>query len=267
MNGLCRRCRQPGHMARECTSRRPTSFLSDPVPVADLSAPDQSAPVPGMPESASAVVDESAAADTSDVPDASMSDGDDSDCASEPGSCSGDEEVLCMVPTSVLASHARKRSAPSPPPASQKTCCPDEPSVDLRDNELSPPSEVPGTPESASAVVTSPVSGTPVSASAGTPVSASAVTSPGPESESSRPTSFASFVKDSADEVVRLDFGSLTRDVQFGSTCFEIDRYIMYRRGDIVRPKTSPSGKKFPLRGRPYPIHQLPAGVPMEFPK
>ena len=74
LNGLCRRCRQPGHMARECTSRRPTSFLSDPVPVADPSAPDQSAPVPGMPESASAVVDESAAADASEVPDASMSD-------------------------------------------------------------------------------------------------------------------------------------------------------------------------------------------------
>ena len=271
LNGLCRRCRQPGHMARECTSRRPTSFLSDPVPVADLSAPDQSAPVPGMPESASAVVDESAAADASDVPDASMSDGDDSDCASEPGSCSGDEEVLRMVPTSVLASHARKRSAPSPPPASQKTFCSDEPSVDLRDNELSPPSEVPGTSESASAVVTSPVSGTPESASSvtwrdiasGKPEIASAESSLPTYWESSRSTSFGSFVNDSADEVVRLDFGRLTRDVQFDSTCFEIDRYIMYRRGDIDRPETSPS--RMFVKGRALP--RLPAGVPLQFPK
>ena len=278
LNGLCRRCRQTGHMARECTSRRPSSFLSDPV--ADLSAPDQSAPVPGMPESASAVVDESAAADASDVPDASMSD-DDSDCASEPGSSSGDEEVLRLVPTSVLASRARKRSAPSPPPAGQKTFCSDEPSVDLRDNELSPLSDVPGTPESASAVVTSPgpVPGTPESASTvvtwcdlaspGKPEIASAVvvteseSSPPTYWESSRSTSFGSFVNDSTNEVVRLDFGRLTRDVQFDSTCFEIDRYIMYRRGDIDRPETS-SSRMF-AKGRVLP--RLPAGAPLQFPK
>ena len=275
LNGLCRRCRQPGHMARECTSRRPLSFLSDPV--ADLSAPDQSAPVPGMPESASAGVDESAAADASGLPDDSMSDGDDdSDCASEPGSCSGDEEVLRMVPTSVLASHARKRSASSPPPASQKTFCSDEPSVDLRDNELSPPSDVPGTPVSASTVDNespqSDVPGMPVSASAvvtspspapGTPEPASTVV----ESESFCSTSFATFVEDSAGEVVRLDCGSLTRGVQFDSTCFEIDRHIMYRRGDVARPRPR-QAREFPLRGRPNSAtHQVPAGVPMEFPK
>ena len=262
LNGLCRRCRQPSHMARECTSRRPSSFLSDPV--ANLSAPDQSAPVPGMPESASAVVDESAAADASAVPDASMSDGDDdSDCASEPGFCSGDEEVLRLVPTSVLASQARKRSAPSPLPASQKTFCPDEPPVDLWDNELSPPSDVPGTPESASAVVTSPdlVPGKPEIASA--VVVAESESSPPTYWESSRSTTSGSFVKDSTDEIVRLDFGRLTRDVQFDSTCFEIDHYILYRRGDIDRPETS-SSRMF-AKGRALP--RLPAGVPLQFPK
>lgn len=165
-NGLCRRCRQPGHMARECSLRRTS------VDPAVSSVPD---PVAGVDPSISE--DE---ADPDYVPSS----------ASEPGSCSGDEEVLRSVPTSVLAARVRKRSAPPAVPS-------DESSVDLRDNELSPVSEpastVPGTPESASAVVApdsgsapavpDPVPGTPVSASTvvvpdGTPVSASAESKP-----------------------------------------------------------------------------------------
>ena len=180
LNGLCRRCRQPGHMARECSSRRP-SLVPDASSVAD---PD-----------ASSVPDVSVSDPVAGVDPAMSEDEDDPDyvpsSASEPGSCSGDEEVLRSVPTSVLAARARKRSAP---PA-------DESSDDLRDNELSPPSDpgpVSGTPESASAVVSDPVPvpdpvpGTPESASAvvtsdpvpvpdpvpGTPVSASAVVVP-----------------------------------------------------------------------------------------
>ena len=175
LNGLCRRCRQPGHMARECSSRRP-SLVPDASSVAD---PD-----------ASSVPDVSVSDPVAGVDPAMSEDEDDPDyvpsSASEPGSCSGDEEVLSSVPTSVLAARARKRSAP---PA-------DESSDDLRDNELSPPSDpVSGTPESASAVsdpVPDPVPGMPESASAvvtsdrvpvpdpvpGTPVSASAVVVP-----------------------------------------------------------------------------------------
>ena len=138
-NGLCRRCRQPGHMARECPSRR------TPVVPAASTVPD---PVAGA--------DPSASEDEAD-PDYVLS------SASESGSCSGDEEVLRSAFTAVLT--ARKRSSPSV----------DESSVDLRDNELSPASSVPGTPEFASAVVVpnsvpapvlDPVPGTPVSASA-----------------------------------------------------------------------------------------------------
>ena len=167
-------------MARECSSRRP-SLVPDASSVAD---PD-----------ASSVPDVSVSDPVAGVDPAMSEDEDDPDyvpsSASEPGSCSGDEEVLRSVPTSVLAARARKRSAP---PA-------DESSDDLRDNELSPPSDpgpVSGTPESASAVVSDPVPvpdpvpGTPESASAvvtsdpvpvpdpvpGTPVSASAVVVP-----------------------------------------------------------------------------------------
>ena len=170
-NGLCRRCSQPGHMARECSFRR-----SSVVPAAS-SVPDVSDPVAGADLSIS---------EDEDDPDYVLS------SASESGPCSDDEEVLRSVPTSVLAAQARKRSAPPAVPS-------DESSVDLRDNELSPASDpvdpVPGTPESASAVVASdPVPGTPESASAvvpdpvpvasvpdpvpGTPVSASAVVVP-----------------------------------------------------------------------------------------
>ena len=99
-NGLCRRCRQPGHMARECSLRRMS------VDPAVSSVPD---PVAGVDPSISE--DE---ADPDYVPSS----------ASEPGSCSGDEEVLRSVPTSVLAARVRKRSAPPAVPS-------DESSVDL----------------------------------------------------------------------------------------------------------------------------------------
>ena len=179
-NGLCRRCSQPGHMARECSFRR-----SSVVPAAS-SVPDVSDPVAGADLSFS---------EDEDDPDYVLS------SASESGPCSGDEEVLRSVPTSVLAARARKRSAPPAVPS-------DESSVDLRDNELSPASDpvdpVPGTPESASAVVASdPVPGTPESASAvvpdpvpvasvpdpvpGTPVSASAVVVPDVKTSVSKP--------------------------------------------------------------------------------
>ena len=183
-NGLCRRCSQPGHMARECSFRRTSvdpavSSVPDPVAGADPSISEDEADPDYVPSS-----------------------------ASEPGSCSGDEEVLRSVPTSVLAARVRKRSAPPAVPS-------DESSVDLRDNELSPVSElastVPGTPESASAVVApesgsapavpDPVPGTPVSASAvavpdGTPVSASAESS-GSKPKKKKPRSSQSAVASS----------------------------------------------------------------------
>ena len=139
-NGVCRRCRQPGHMARECSFRR-----SSVVPAESSEVPSD--PVPGVDHTMS---------DDEDDPDYVPS------CASDPGSCSGDEEVLRSTPTSVLAALVRK--CPAPP----AVLC-DESSVDLRNNELSPASTVdpvPGTPESASAVVSDPVPSTPESASA-----------------------------------------------------------------------------------------------------
>ena len=296
-NGLCRRCSQPGHMARECSFRR-------------SSAADVSDPVAGVDPSVS---------EDEDDPDYVLS------SASESGACSGDEEVLRSVPTSVLAARARKRSAPPAVPS-------DESSVDLRDNELSPPSDpvdpVPGTPESASAVVASdpvpvpdPVPGTPESASAvvpdpvpvpvpGTPVSASAAKSsvsppakessgskprkkkpraaasssaksasvksapvkstpakstsvPGPPFstywEASRRTGFGYVLEDCTGDPVYFDFGRFSRSIEIESTTFEYDRFVQYVHHDVDRPY---------LWHTRTPRHkQLPAGTPLEFPK
>ena len=280
LNGLCRRCRQPGHMARECSSRRLTSVPSDPVA-------DQSAPV----------ADESAASAAG--VDASMSDEDDPDyvpsSASEPGVCSGDEEGFRLVPTSVLASQARKRSAPF-----------DESSVDLRDNELSPPPAVPGTPEPASAVVvsdsgTAPAVPDPVPpVTPGTPVSASAVVVPAPVPRKKKPRSSRSAVaspptefsfesppvvladrsppaawsrdthtfweataftgcglnvRDCTGDAVYMDFGHLTRGIKRDLTSFEEDRLDAYVHYSLSR-STAPGSPTC-----------LPPGTPLKFPE
>ena len=293
-NGLCRRCSQPGHMARECSFRR--SSVSTP---AASSVPDVPDPVAGVVLAMSEDEDE-------DDPDYVLS------SASEPGTCSGDEEVLRSVPTSVLAARARKRSALPAVPS-------DESSVDLRDNELSPASDpvdpVPGMPESASTVVASdPVPGTPESASAvvasvpdpvpGTPVSASAVVVPdstpvssvpkpkkrrprssqaaatsasaestpvesapvkstpvaGPPKRSfwevSRCTGFGYVVSDGCGASVRLDFGRLSRSIEIESTTFEFDRFVKYVHHGVGRVPVRP----------PKTLYLSP-GTPLEFPK
>ena len=312
LNGLCRRCQQPGHMARECSSRRPNvDASSDPV---------TSDPVAGVDHTMS---------DDEDDPDYVLS------SASEPGSCSSDKEVLCSVLTSVLSARARKRSAP---PA-------DESSVDLRDNELSAASTlnpVPGTPESASAVVppavpvvpdSTPVSprpkprkkkprssqpavasspaksvpvdqstpdqSTPVQSAPSAPVKSSPVdqsspvdlstpvrscpllstpidqpTPPESTAHLSRPvnpcywspqkstfwaatrrTGFGYTVDDGTGSTVYLDFGRLSRAVQYESTSFEFDRFVKYVHHDVGRI-TAPSR-----------VTYLRPGTSLEFPK
>ena len=262
-NGLCRRCSQPGHMARECSFRRSSVSTPAASSVPDVSVSD---PVAGV---------DPAMSEDEDDPDYLPS------SASEPGSCSGDEEVLRSVSTSVLAARARKRSAPPV----------DESSVDLRDNELSPASDpVPGTPESASAVVSSdpvsasadpvpdPVPGTPVSASAvvvpdstpvpkpkkrkppppqaaeasvpaestpveSTPVKSAPVPRPPRRTfwEATRRTGFGFVVFDGTGASVYLDFGRLSRSVQGDSTSFEFDRFVKYVHHGVGRvPIRSP---------------------------
>ena len=265
-NGLCRRCSQPGHMARECSFRRSSASTPAASSVPDVSVSD---PVAGV---------DPAMSEDEDDPDYVPS------SASEPGSCSGDEEVLRSIPTSVLAARARKRSAPPV----------DESSVDLRDNELSPASDpVPGTPESASAVVASDpspdfVPGTPVSASAvvvpdstpvpkpkkrkprpppaakapvpaeSTPVESTPVTRSPRRTfwEATRRTGFGYVVADGTGASVYLDFGRLSRSIEIESTSFEYDRFVKYVHHGVGR---------VPVRS-PDTVYLSP-GTPLEFPK
>ena len=286
LNGLCRRCHQPGHMARECTSRRPFS----------------SVPVPGMPESTSAVVDESAAADVSDVPDASMSDSDDDpDCASEPGSCSGDEEVSrasCLV---TLTSALRKRSlsetqaelvgaldsgepVPGFPPSSFGGSQPSLSDLEASDPVFDPApgmpesasavvAAVPGTPEPASAVVTDPVS-----RSLPRPKKRKFVDLPpsgfSPQQELAvlaRPyhgilprTSYAYVCADAVkpDVPVVMDFGYLTRSVVADYCSFELDRFVKYVHRDHSRSVASSIFSSDVV----VSTESLPAGTPAKFP-
>ena len=284
-NGLCRRCSQPGHMARECSFRR-----SSVVPAAS-SVPDVSDPVAGADLSIS---------EDEDDPDYVLS------SASESGPCSGDEEVLRSVPTSVLAARARKRSAPPAVPS-------DESSVDLRDNELSPASDpvdpVPGTPESASAVVASdPVPGTPESASAVVPdpvpvpsvpdpvktsvskprkkkprpsksavasspaKSSSVKSTPVAESppltywEATRNTGRGSVVRDCTGAQVYFDFGRLTHSIEIESTTFEYDRFVKYVHHNVSRPYLVTPDYIEAVTRAPLTTRLLP-GTPLEFPK
>ena len=291
LNGLCRRCRQPGHMARECSSRRPSLDASSVADPAASSVPDVSVsdPVAGV---------DPAMSEDEDDPDYVPS------SASEPGSCSGDEEVLRSVPTSVLAARARKRSAP---PA-------DESSDDLRDNELSPPSDpVSGTPESASAVsdpVPDPVPGTPESASAvvtsdsvpvpdpvpGTPVSASAVVVPDstpvpkPKKRKPRPPDAAAASVPAESTPVESTpvtrppsrtFWEATRRTGFGFTVNDgtgASVYLDFGRlsRSVEIESTSFEYDRFVkyvhhgvgrVPHRPPPTVYLSAGTPLEFPK
>ena len=255
-NGLCRRCSQPGHMARECSFRRSSVSTPAASSVPDVSVSD---PVAGV---------NPAMSEDEDDPDYVPS------SASEPGSCSGDEEVLRSVPTSVLAARARKRSAPPV----------DESSVDLRDNELSPASDlVPGTPVSASAVVvpdstpvpkpkkrkprppqaaeasvpaeSTPVESTPVES---TPVKSCPVPRPPRRTfwEATRRTGFGFVVFDGTGASVYLDFGRLSRSVEGDSTSFEFDRFVNYVHHGVGR---------VPIRS-PDTVYLSP-GTPLEFPK
>ena len=96
-NGLCRCCSQPGHMARERSFCR-SSIV--PAPAASY-VPDIPDFVPHLSDSVQRLTDPVA-----DVNPSISEDEADPDyvvsSASESGSCSGDEEVLRSVPTSVL---------------------------------------------------------------------------------------------------------------------------------------------------------------------
>ena len=275
-NGVCRRCRLPGHMARECPSRRST--------VEPASA------APSVPETSSVADPRMSEDEEADDPDYVSS------TASEPGSCSGDDEVIQW---STALSPGRERSF-SESDTSIFVFCDEEETESTVDPvpgkpviafAASTPAAPVGssTPVSASAVSTPvPVStpavpdgsGTPVSASAGptpavsvpvkpsVPVSGRKKPPPPAVAPSTEPIPsfwdrtrrrcFAFGGVDAAGESISLEFGTLTRSILRDSSTFEIDRFYKYRDRLVRRPYQAP---------RNVPNLSLRAGTPLKFPK
>lgn len=271
-NGLCRRCSQPGHMARECSSRR-VSVATSP---ATASGATSSATVSGA---------TSPAPVSGDDPLMSTADGEDQDyvyfSASESDvhsdeeeatdACSGDEEVLrsaAMVKD--IASRMRKRALSESFIDHVQSA---ESSVSLpapADSQLSlfsdaPESSVPVPPD-------------PVPRSVHPPRKKKCVDLPpsgfSPQQVAdalTRPysgilprTSYAYVCPDPVNLAVPvvMDFGSLTRSVVADSCTFELDRFVKYVHRKFSRVVASPNfASNVVVSAEP-----LPAGTPAKFP-
>lgn len=263
LNGLCRRCHQAGHVARECREpRRRQSTVQN--------------------ESLSVLVDSSEVADSND--DANEVEFESCDESDDVSSISEGEEVLASGDESVLAEGGvdppPRRSVPATVPAEGST--PDLPSRRLVTESSPPPvsssvvvssavvtpvvsskvsvgppdpkslvksSEVPKSPVKSSEVPKPPAK-SPVKSpeSSELPVKSSAV--PKWSSESERVASgvskalvpksitrYALVFKDreSTCGVSRIDFGGLTKDIIRDKFCFEYNRFINYVHRDCPR--------------------------------
>ena len=258
LNGLCRRCRQPGHLARECSSRR-VSATVDPVPASGVDPP-------------------MSVADEEEDPEYVCS------SASEPGDCSGDEEVVRGASLVELASRMRKRAlsesfvdvsaviesgdlstfAESSLGGSQPSL---SSAVEPFDLAVSEPS-VPAVPES-----------DPVPRSLPPPQEKKRFVDLPPSDFSSeqvadaliRPyngilprTSYAHVCPDAVkpDVPVVMDFGYLTRSVLADYCTFELDRFVKYVHRKFTRVVASPV---FPSSVA-VSVESLPIGTPAKFP-
>ena len=296
-NGVCRRCRLPEHMARECPSRRSTV--------------ERASAAPSVPEASSVPVADPRMSEDDEVDDPDYV----PSTASEPGSCSGDDTVIQwsdgIMPgrkgsysesdTSifVFCDEGETESTVDPVPGKPVIAsAASTPAVPVGSGTpvsasavstpvlVSTPAVCSGTPVSASAAST-PVfvtgSGTPVSASAGptpasVPVKPSVPVSgrkkPPPPAVAPSPTEpsqsqpsfwdrtrrrcFAFGGVDAAGESISLEFGTLTRSILRDSSTFEIDRFYKYRDRLVCRPYQS---------SRNVPNLSLRAGAPLKFPQ
>ena len=264
--GLCRRCSQPGHMARECSFRRSSVSTSAASSVPDVSV---SGPVAGV---------DPAMSEDEDDPDFVCS------SASEPGDCSGDEEVVHGASLVELASRMRKRALSETfvdvsaviesgdlSYLSQSSLGGSQPSLssaaEPSDPAVSEPS-VPAVPES-----------DPVPRSLPPPQKKKRFVDLPPSGFSSeqvadaliRPyngilprTSYAHVCPDAVkpDVPVVMDFGYLTRSVLADYCTFELDRFVKYVHRKFTKVVASPVF----VSSVAVSVESLPAGTPAKFP-
>ena len=255
LNSLCRRCRQPGHMAWECSSRR-LSATVDPVPASGVDPP-------------------MSVADEEEDPEYLCS------SASEPGDCSGDEEVVHGASLVELASRMRKR-------ALSKSFVDVSAVMESSDLSYFTESSLGGSqPSLSSAVepsdpaVSEPfvTESDPVPCSLPPPQKKKRFVDLPPSGFSSeqvadaliRPyhgilprTSYAHVCPDAVkpEVPVVMDFGYLTRSVLADYCTFELDRFVKYVHRKFTRVVASPV---FPSSVA-VSVESLPAGTPAKFP-
>ena len=256
LNGLCRRCRQPGHMARECSSR--CLSVTDPVPASGVDPP-------------------MSVADEEEDPEYVCS------SASEPGDCSGDEEVVRGASLVALASHMRKRALSETfvgVPAvlesgdlnvfSQSSFGGSQPSLFPADEPSDPAvsESAPAVPESDPVPRSLPPSqkkkrfvDLPPSGFSSEQVADSLVR---PYSGILPRTSYAHVCPDAVkpDVPVVMDFGYLTRSVLADYCTFELDRFVKYVHRKFSRVVASPNFAS----NVAVSAESLPAGTPAKFP-
>ena len=244
LNGLCRRCRQPGHMARECSSRR-VSVAPSPAPVSGAGSPVSAADEDDQDYVYFSASESDAVSDEEEAVDA----------------CSGDEEVLkSAAPDHEVASRTRKRALSE---SFVESIVSAESSVDLLGQ-----SALAGSQPSLSS---GPSVSRPPRKKKFVHLPPSGFTSQQLADALTRPysgilprTSYAYVSPDAVkpDVPVVMDFGYLTRAVVADDCTFELDRFVKYVHRKFSRVVASPNFAS----NVAVSAESLPAGTPAKFP-
>ena len=244
LNGLCRRCRLPGHVARECSSRE-VSVAPSSVPVSGAGSPVSAADEDDQDYVYFSASESDAVSDEEEAVDA----------------CSGDEEVLkSTAPDHEVASRTRKRALSE---SFVESIVSAESSVDLLGQ-----SALAGSQPSLSS---GPSVSRPPRKKKFVHLPPSGFTSQQLADALTRPysgilprTSYAYVSPDAVkpDVPIVMDFGYLTRAVVADDCTFELDRFVKYVHRKFSRVVASPNFAS----NVAVSAESLPAGTPAKFP-
>ena len=244
LNGLCRRCRLAGHVARECSSRE-VSVAPSSVPVSGAGSPVSAADEDHQDYVYFSASESDAVSDEEEAVDA----------------CSGDEEVLkSAAPDHEVASRTRKRALSE---SFVESIVSAESSVDLLGQ-----SALAGSQPS---LLSGPSVSRPPRKKKFVHLPPSGFTSQQLADALTRPysgilprTSYAYVSPDAVkpDVPVVMDFGYLTRAVVADDCTFELDRFVKYVHRKFSRVVASPNFAS----NVAVSAESLPAGTPAKFP-
>ena len=244
LNGLCRRCRLAGHVARECSSRE-VSVAPSSVPVSGAGSPVSAADEDDQDYVYFSASESDAVSDEEEAVDA----------------CSGDEEVLkSAAPDHEVASRTRKRALSE---SFVESIVSAESSVDLLGQSALARSQP--------SLSSGPSVSRPPRKKKFLHLPPSGFTSQQLADALTRPysgilprTSYAYVSPDAVkpDVPVVMDFGYLTRAVVADDCTFELDRFVKYVHRKFSRVVASPNFAS----NVAVSAESLPAGTPAKFP-